>query len=93
LQEATKWSKCRHLLKTELFALHKPFYKVVLAPEQESGAAAARVTSDAAPLEVVGPDRLVELAQVAEGALLDAENGKALSDFLVKNTSKRPDKF
>ena len=35
------------------------------------------------------PDKLLELAQVAEDSMLDAGSGKALSDFLVKNTSKR----
>ena len=91
LQEAKRWSKVRHHLKTELFAKHKPFYKVVLASDQEPSAAAATASSDASG--VVGPEKLVELAQVAEDSLLDAENGKALSDFLVKNTSKRPDNF
>ena len=91
LQEAKRWSKVRHHLKTELFAKHKPFYKVVLAFDQEPRAGAATASSDASG--VVGPDKLVELAQVAEDSLLDAENGKALSDFLVKHTSNEARQF
>ena len=88
LQEAKKWSKARHHLKTELLGKHKPFYKVVSPPAQEHSAGAGQASSDAST-GIVTPDRLVELAQVAEDSLLDAGSGKALSDFLVKNTSKR----
>ena len=87
LQEARKWSKARHYLKTELFGKHKPFYKVVAPspPEHSPEEAQALLQSGGSP----SPDKLLELAQVAEDSMLDAGSGKALSDFLVKNTSKR----
>ena len=85
LQDAKKWSKVRHYLKTDLLAKHKPFYKVLaLAFQEPSGSAeVSPVTA------MVTPDRMSELAQLAEDSLLDAGSGKALNDCLVKNTSKR----
>ena len=92
MQEAKKWSKARYILKAELFAKHRPFYNCVPPPADQASTAAEPAGSEgnAGAGGLVVPERLVELAQLAEESLLDSESGKALSSFLVKNTSKRP---
>eukprot|EP00972_Heterocapsa_arctica_P023641 3483140-Heterocapsa_arctica.AAC.1 len=47
LQDAKKWSKVRHYLKTELLVKHKPFYKKLALAFQEPSASADLASPEA----------------------------------------------